>query len=390
MPSLDAIRRDNNCMADYDFAIVGGGLVGSSIAWGLARAGYKLVVLDEGDVAYRASRGNFALISVQRKGLGLSAYGLWTKRSSDAWPVFHRELHDISGVDVAFERAGGLQLCLSDAELDREIETVKQLYGQRNMFSYPYEILDHAGVSARIPEIGPEVVGGIYFPVDGQCNSLRLFHALHSGMRPLGIDYRPNRRVEQISGCGGGFRITTANGEVIAEKLVLAAGLSNARLGPMVGLNVPVRPQRGQIIVTEKIRPFLHYPLYSMRQTDEGSVMLGDSVEEVGLDDRVSYAVLSTMASRAVRTIPLLGTVNVVRTWAALRIMTEDGFPIYDESDRCRGAYVATCHSGVTLAAAHALVLPSMLVGSHLPDELAPFSARRFAGHGGSDVQKAD
>jgi glycine/D-amino acid oxidase-like deaminating enzyme len=58
-------------MADYDFAIVGGGLVGSSISWGLARAAYKLVVLDEGDVAYRASRGNFALISVQRKGLGI-------------------------------------------------------------------------------------------------------------------------------------------------------------------------------------------------------------------------------------------------------------------------------------------------------------------------------
>ena len=84
------------------------------------------------------------------------------------------------------------------------------------------------------------------------------------------------------------------------------------------------------------------------------------------------------MAARAVRMFPRLAALNVVRTWAALRVMTKDGFPIYDQSESCPGAFVATCHSGVTLAAGHALFLAPMLAAGALAPELAVFSARRF------------
>jgi glycine/D-amino acid oxidase-like deaminating enzyme len=146
----------------------------------------------------------------------------------------------------------------------------------------------------------------------------------------------------------------------------------------MVGLDVPVRPQRGQIVVTERARPFLSYPVVTLRQTDEGSVMIGDSVEEAGWDDTVGLGVVSTIAERAIRMFPLLGTLNVVRSWAALRVMTEDGFPIYEQSATCPGAFVATCHSGVTLAANHALVVAPMIAAGRLDAELDIFSARRF------------
>ena len=71
---------------ECDFAVIGGGLVGAAIAWGLARRGRRVAMLDEGDIALRASRGNFALIWVQSKGGGMSRYALWTRQSSDAWP----------------------------------------------------------------------------------------------------------------------------------------------------------------------------------------------------------------------------------------------------------------------------------------------------------------
>ncbi len=87
----------------YDFAVVGGGLVGSAIAWGLARLGRRVVVLDQGDIAYRASRGNFALVWVQSKGLGMPEYAGWTKRSSDGWAGFAAELKDTTG--IATDRA---------------------------------------------------------------------------------------------------------------------------------------------------------------------------------------------------------------------------------------------------------------------------------------------
>src|SRR5271167_4409593 len=115
---------------DYDFAVIGGGLVGSAIALGLARIGQGVAVLDEGDVAYRASRGNFALVWLQSKGLGMPEYAAWTKRSSDAWAGLASALKDETAIDVAHQRPGGLTLSLSDDEHERRIALMKRLHNQ--------------------------------------------------------------------------------------------------------------------------------------------------------------------------------------------------------------------------------------------------------------------
>ena len=185
--------------------------------------------------------------------------------------------------------------------------------------------------------------------------------------------------MERIEPRGGEFRLHSANVEISANKIVLAAGLGNAWLAAMVGINTPVRPQRGQIIVTEKVAPFMNYVVHTIRQTDEGSVMISDSVEEAGFDISVGSEVLAVMADRAIRMFPHLAKLNVVRCWAALRVMPQDGYPIYDQSKACPGAFIATCHSGVTLAAAHALLLAPCIDIGNLSDEcLAAFSTRRF------------
>src|SRR5215831_20481920 len=103
--------------AEFDVAVIGGGLVGAALAWGIARARQRVVVLDEGDVAHRASRGNFALVWVQSKGLGMPEYAAWTRRSSDRWAEFAAILKDETKLDVAFARPGGFHLCLPDDEL---------------------------------------------------------------------------------------------------------------------------------------------------------------------------------------------------------------------------------------------------------------------------------
>ena len=178
---------------------------------------------------------------------------------------------------------------------------------------------------------------------------------------------------------GASFRLHTANGEIAAGRIVLAARARECAPRPMVGLFAPVRPQRGQIIVTEKVAPFMNHIVHTIRQTDEGGVMISDSVEEAGHDPSVGSAVLAVMADRAMRMLPLLAQLNVVRCWAALRVMPKDGFPIYDQSDSCPGAFIAACHSGVTLAANHALVLPPLIDAGTLPAEgLNSFGTRRF------------
>ena len=363
---------------DHDVAVIGGGLMGCAIAWGLARCGQRVMVLDEGDIAFRASRGNFALVWVHSKGLGLPRYSAWTMQSSNSWAEFAQILGDETGIDVHFQRPGGFNLSLSERELEARSSMLERLQSQPGMQRFEYEMLDREAVKKALPHIGPEVVGASYSRYDGHCNSLRLFRALNAGMQKLGVTYLPERRVERIEYNSGEFRLVTSKGEIRVPKVVLAAGIDNVRLAPMVGLQVPVRPQRGQLIVTEKTAPFLHYPVQTLRQTDEGGVMMGDSQEEAGADPTVTYPVISVLAERAMRMFPLLGNLNIVRTWAALRVMTKDGFPIYDESPTCPGAFSAACHSGVTLAAAHALHLAPRIAEGRLPESFEPFSARRF------------
>jgi glycine/D-amino acid oxidase-like deaminating enzyme len=363
---------------DHDVAVIGGGLMGSAIAWGLARSGQRVAVLDEGDIAFRASRGNFALVWVHSKGLGLPRYSAWTMQSSNSWAEFAEILRQQTGIDVCFQRPGGFNLALSQRELEARANMLERLQSQPGMQRFDYEMLDRGEVEKALPHLGPEVVGASYSRFDGHCNSLRLFRALNAGMQQLGVTYLPEHRVERIHYNAGEFRLTSRAGEIRVPKIVLAAGIDNVRLAPMVGLDVPVRPQRGQLIVTEKTAPFLHYPVQTLRQTDEGGVMMGDSQEEVGADPTVTCPVISVLAERAVRMVPLLGHLNIVRTWAALRVMTKDGFPVYDESRTCPGAYSAACHSGVTLAAAHALHLAPCIAAGRLPESFEPFSVRRF------------
>lgn len=363
---------------DGDVVVLGGGVVGGAIALGLARSGARVIVLDEGDVAFRASRGNFALVWVQSKGLGMPEYALWTRRSAQDWHRLAETLREEAGIDVAHSQPGGFVPCLSEQELEKRITAMRRLHNQPGLSDFPYEILDRAETKRRLPDIGKDVVGALYSPLDGHVNSLKLFRALHEAGVGRGVEYRPNHAVTAIAARDGGFRVSGSWGEIGASKIVLAAGLGNARLAPMVGLDAPVKPSKGQIIVTEKTAPFLHHPMGTIRQTDEGGVMIGDSQEDRGFDTIVGQPVISVMAERAVRTFPRLADLNVVRTWSALRVMSPDGFPIYEQSRSHPGAFLATCHSGVTLAANHVLTLAPAILAGTLPEAVASFSARRF------------
>ncbi|MDM9560785.1 NAD(P)/FAD-dependent oxidoreductase [Bordetella petrii] len=363
----------------YDAVVVGGGLVGSALAYGLRRELARVAVLDEGDVAYRASRGNFGLVWVQSKGMGLPRYGVWTLTSASLWPALAAELLDKTGIDVRLEQRGGLHVLLSDEEREARLRFMTELLAQPGMSSYEWKLLDRHEVADLVPGVGPEVRGATWTAVDGIANPLKLLRALHTAFARDGVDYLPRRPAQEIRHADGVFEIATPRGLVRANKLVLAAGLGNRALAERVGLAVPVRPQKGQIIALERTRRILQTPLSTLRQMDEGSWLIGDSQEEAGYaDGTVGLPILGTLADRAVRTLPALRDVRVVRTWAALRVMSQDGFPIYEQSAACPGAFVATCHSGVTLAAAHALKLAPMIAAGALADDMAPFSTRRF------------
>ena len=362
--------------ASPDVLVLGGGLVGSAVAYGLAREGARVTVLDEDDGGFRASRGNFGLVWIQGKGYGLSPYATWSRSSSTRWPGFADALLSETGIDVALRQPGGFHFCFNDDELAERNKRLSTL--QAELGDYPFQMLDAKEVRERIPQAGPAVVGASYTPMDGHVNPLKLLRGLHVAMQARGVKLVSAERAERIVPEANGFTVHGKRATYRAARVVLAAGLGNRTLAPFVGLNAPVAPNRGQVLVSERVAPFLHYPTLNVRQTDEGTVQFGDSMEEVGFNDFTTTPVLSDIARRGVRAFPLLKNVRLVRTWAALRVYSPDGFPVYDESARHPGAFVVTCHSGVTLAAAHALRVAPWIAGGAMPDEIPAFSGNRF------------
>ncbi|MBN8904378.1 MAG: FAD-binding oxidoreductase, partial [Rhodospirillales bacterium] len=266
--------------------------------------------------------------------------------------------------------------CLSDEEFETRASTIRRMHNESGDIGT--RMLDRAEVRAMVPGLGDRVVGASFCPVDGHASPLFLLRGLHAGLHALRADYLPGRRVDRIDAAPHSFTLHAGPDRFTTGKLVIAAGLGSRDLAPQVGLSMPVTPLQGQILVTERVRPFLHYATHVMRQTAEGTVMLGDSQEDVGFDVTTRVAVLRKIADRNMQVFPMLKDAAIVRMWAALRVMSPDGFPIYEQSTRFPGAFSATCHSGVTLAGAHALALAPAVLAGALPAELAAFSAARF------------
>ena len=251
---------------------------------------------------------------------------------------------------------------------------------------YDYRMLDRHEVADLIAGVGPAVTGGSYTPYECEVTPLATLRALHGALIRLGGRYVPDARVGTIAAASGTFTVAGGGATAKAPRLVVAAGLGSTPLARQVGLEMPLRPERGQIIVTERAERSIPLPLGLIRQTREGGFMLGRAADDVGFDDRTSTGGLAGIARTAVSILPYLARVRIVRAWGALRVMSPDAFPIYDASQSSPGAFAITCHSGVTLAAAHALLLAPALLEGRIPDELASFTAKRFAGRTGAWV----
>lgn len=366
-----------NDKRDIDTLVVGGGVVGMALAYGLAKAGERVRLLDEGDDAYRAARGNFGLVWVQGKGVSNPDYARWSMAAAASWPEFAQELQELTGVDVELSQAGGLTICLDEEEIQRRVENLESLR-QSVGNHYRYSVLDAKAVRELSPYAGPQVVGGLFCPFSGHASPLRLLQALVRGFQRLGGQLVSGAGCERIEHRADGFHAWAAGVEHVAARVVLAAGLGNRALAPMVGLKAPVQPNRGQILVTERVEPFLRHASQHVRQTGEGVVQIGDSHEDVGLDEGTTVNQLARIADRARRYFPILENVNVVRSWGALRVMTPDGYPIYQASRDCPGAFVVTCHSGITLASMHASALVAWMRGGPEPADIFTFKAERF------------
>ena len=367
-------------METFDVIVVGGGLFGPATAYGLRQQGLNTVVLDDGDDVLRAARGNFGLVWVQSKGMGMHRYHAWSRESARLYGDFAAELKEGSGVAVAHRNDGGMHILLGEDEREqrrREMDIMRQ---QAGVDGFECKIIEREEVEKMLPgvRLGDEVVGASFSKHDGDVNPLKLLRALHTSFRRMGGKLRTDCRVENIRHDGAAFIAETRNGSFTAPKIVLACGHGITRLAPMVGLDTPIVPQRGQVLVTERAEPVLGMALGNVRQTDEGTVQIGNTEEDVEYDDGTTLTASQAMARRAVKSFPQLAGLRLIRTWGCIRVLTPDKCAIYDESEEYPGAYVATSHSGVTLAAVNARHTARWIATGEMTPGFEEFSAKRF------------
>jgi len=173
-------------------------------------------------------------------------YAVWTMESARGWAALAEELQALTGIDLELLQPGGLTMSFDEATLQASAAKLN-LLGERLGIKYPYEVLDPDSLRKLTPDIGPDVAGAIYCPLDGHVSPLRLLRSLINGFLLRGGDLKPGVHIEHLEYRNGEFHVHTDKGLHVAQRIVLTAGLGNSVLAPQVGLNAPVRPQRGQI-----------------------------------------------------------------------------------------------------------------------------------------------
>ena len=384
-------------MRHSETLVVGGGVMGLSIAWGLARKGLQVNLIDAGGAEPRASVANFGLVWLQSKGYGFPAYAQWTRKAIDKWTTFADDLLQCSGIDPHYRRTGGLAYCLGEAEWHSRTERMLRMRAAHTFDPYESEMIDRIQLEKLMPGVGfgSEVTGACWNPHDSAVDPLRLMHALRISADRSGVKFSTRGRAIGVVPSSEGFKVLMESGEkIFGERIVLAAGLGNPELAKAVDIDQPVHSDRGQIIVTERLSLRLPLPANGLRQTLDGTVMIGATKEGLDRDVQVTNPLRTTVtAARAVRTVPALGRARVVRVWAGLRTLSNDAAPVYSRSSRWPGAIAINCHSGITLAPLHSTVLADWVLGNRrqtasedlsqnnqpaLDESLISFSPKRF------------
>ena len=371
-------------MRTADILVIGGGITGSSTALGLVRKGAgKVVLLDEQLNSQRLSRGNFGLTWFMCKGAGYPGYALWSRRAAVAWPEFAQDLEEETGYDIELDWTGGAVHAFGQEELDGFAASVNTIREGCNSvdIDYPVEILDRQQFAELVSEmtLGEEVSGGMYTKEQGHVNPLKLLGAVRCGFQKRGGAYYGAHGAREITPRPNGtVLVKTATETFECRKLVIAAGHGSARLADALGEDLNIYPQRGQLMVTARCRRKLHIPLLSVRQTQDGTYMIGLSTENTALNARVTAEAMKSQAANAVRIFPELGNLNWIRAWGAIRVMTPDGGPIYSRIPGHENISVLALHSGISLAPLHTGIIAPWIMGESEDNQISEFSNGRF------------
>jgi glycine oxidase len=357
-----------------DVLIIGGGVIGLTAAYYLAREQVRVTVVDKGDFGQEASWAGAGIVPPGNPGRARAPFDVLRAHSSALFPGLSAELRERTGIDNGYLRCGGL-------EVADEVEGVTHEWRSEGI---PFQTLAEAEVLRLEPGLARGLGTAYHLPDMAQVRNPRHLKALMAGCVAHGVRLRPGQLVYSLERQGN--RLTaalTGEGRISAERFVLASGAWTDALLQPLGWQPGIRPVRGQIALLHAETPLFHRIVLRGKRylvpRPDGRVLAGSTEEDAGFDKRTTAAAIRDLLAFAVSVVPGLGAAPLERCWAGLRPGTRDELPYLGPVPGIENLFVAAGHfrSGIQLSPGTGLVLKELLLRQELTIPVEPYRLDR-------------
>jgi len=368
--------------ASTEVIVIGGGVIGCSIAYYLRKAGVEVIVLEQGDIGAQTSSAAAGLLAPLGSLSGPGPFADLLLASWSMFPTLMAELEDVSGIRMEYARTGALRVVRnpkSSANLRKRMQEWQPLGLQMYWLS---------GNEARQrePLLAPDICAAIYAPEESQVKAPLVVKAFAKAAEKMGAKLYSQSEVlgvrqEQDTITG----VYTAQGETIAcDHLVIASGAWAAESGIWLNLPLPVTPQRGQILTLRQPTPPLRHIIFGeaiyLAPKFDKTVVVGATKEEVGFHKQVTAGGISWLLNSAIRLATSFDGCAIEQMWAGLRPKTPDNLPILGSALPWQNVTLALGHGsvGIMLSAITGQSIAELVVSGIEPEIIIPFSVERF------------
>jgi sarcosine oxidase subunit beta len=372
--------------------IIGGGVIGTSIAYHLAKQDARVTLIEENDLASGSSGACDGLVFMQSKKPGIHL--TLAMESLKRFESLQQELP----TDIEFKQTGGMVII----ETEAEYRAMQKFTREQHRIGLPVRLLNRSRTLEKEPFLSSEIMGATFSPLDAQVNPINLTLGFALAARKNHAKIITHAKVLAIrtKNCHV-TGVATTKGNIEADMVVNAAGSMAGLVADMVDIAMPIRPRRGQIVVTQAAKPVLNHCLISakyiaakydpslagkagqgisMEQTDNGNLLLGSTREFAGFNKENTLSGIRRIIRQTAAILPVLENFQVIRTFAGLRPYTPDGLPILGPVKSLDGFIMAAGHEGdgIALSPATGDIMANMLLGRKTHILLDAFSPDRF------------
>ncbi|QCV55088.1 glycine oxidase ThiO [Thermoactinomyces vulgaris] len=364
-------------MKHSDVLIIGGGIIGSSIAYHLAKAKVKVVILEQDRAGAHASRAAAGMLGAQVEMHHPGPLADACLKSRSMFPELAEALREQTGLDIELNRSGLIKPARSEEEAAGLKERMKW---QKAIW------LDRKECLEKERGLGEEVIGGLFFSEEFQVSAPRLTQALIRAAQQQGAKLIEDCKVIDFCVENGRIRkVVTPHEEWAADTVVLAAGAWTGIASRRLGLNLPVYPVKGESFALKTTRPSLKHTIFGndvyIVPKANGEWIIGATEKEHQWDPGVTAEAVYRLIADASRYLPGVKELNISRMWASVRPGTPDKLPVIGRLENIDHCIVATGHfrNGILLSPWTGQVVARLILGE-TEEECLPFSPRRFTG----------